>query len=220
LKDALLFSARHARIAFVAAPDGLPTRRVAITLVARNHVLAQYERLIGSLGMAVVHAAPAACHLFNLVARTAEAAGDATHALLNLAPGSATLILCQRGVPHSARTFPWPDSEPHAALGAELFRTFEHAADTAGLAPPRDPLVGRRCRSEPVVGLGTVRDPRHTLPLGPPACSSSLAREATTSAGIRGLLGRPRTRLTVGLDAQSCVALPSEWQRTKRPKPG
>ena len=136
LHDALPFTARDARVAFVAAPDGLPTRRVAITLVARNHVLAQYERLLGSLGIAVVHAAPAACHLFNLVARTGEASGDTTHALLNLAPGSATLILCQRGVPHYARTFPWPDAGPHAALGTELFRTFEHAADTAGLAAP------------------------------------------------------------------------------------
>lgn len=136
LKDTLPFSARDARIAFVAAPDGLPTRRVAITLVARNHVLAQYERLLGSLGIAVVHAAPAACHVFNLVARTRETPGDTTHALLNLAPGSATLILCQRGVPHYARTFPWPDDERQAALRAELFRTFEHAADTAGLAAP------------------------------------------------------------------------------------
>jgi hypothetical protein len=145
LQEALLFDPQEARVAFVPAPDGVPERQVAVTLVAREQVVAQYERLLGAAGTRVAHVAPAACHLFNLAA--AEGAGQtpAVHAFLALGEESATLIMSLRGIPHYVRTFPRPPGPPpegrsapqaFPSLARELARTFCHAADTQGLGPP------------------------------------------------------------------------------------
>jgi Tfp pilus assembly PilM family ATPase len=147
--DVLPFEPREARVAFLTAPNGLPSRQVAITLVAREEVVSQYERLLGAVGIRVTHVAPAACHLFNLAGRWPDASSNEVHALRSLGHDSVTVILSQHGVPHYARTFLWPGG-PEAAGAAqgadlcrELHRSFEHAAEEAGLlAPSRLVLAG------------------------------------------------------------------------------
>ncbi len=154
LQDALPFEAREARVAYLAAPNGLPERRMAITLVAREPVLAQYERLLGTLGTGVAHVAPASCHLFNLAETEVAPAGRAVTAFLALGIESATVIISLGGVPHYARMFlgpitrlepPNPPSTPAGRtppptatgeLLRELALSFHHAEEEAGLAPP------------------------------------------------------------------------------------
>ncbi len=165
LQDTLPFEPREARVAYLSAPNGLPNRRVAITLVAREQVLAQYERLLGAAGTGAAHVAPAACHLFNLAELDPLAAGKAVHGFLALGLESAALILSRRGIPEYARTFLRPGTEPepplpgparqraappaphrqptrHKELTAELHRSFEHAEEEVGLEPPTRLLVG------------------------------------------------------------------------------
>ena len=165
LQDALPFEPREARVAYLPAPNGLPNHQVAITLVAREQVLAQYERLLGAAGTGAAHVAPAACHLFNLAAQDPEAAEHPFQAFLGLGPESATLILSVRGIPQYVRTFLRPGAEPddrspvhglpaagapgarHRAtlpkeLVAELLRSFAHAEDEVGLEPPARLLLG------------------------------------------------------------------------------
>jgi Tfp pilus assembly PilM family ATPase len=159
LTDVLPFPPQDARLAYLGAPNGLPTRQLAIAVVARQQVLAQYERSLRGLGLGVAHVAPVACHLFNLWAARHETAGDGMEALLGLGPDAATVILAHRGIPHYARTFLRPDahatsapaeSPPQApppepslegpqgveALAEEVLRSFAHAAETADLPEP------------------------------------------------------------------------------------
>ncbi|HEY7675534.1 MAG TPA: hypothetical protein VIG69_00580 [Candidatus Methylomirabilis sp.] len=212
LQDTLPFEPREARVAYVPAPNGAPNRQVAITLVAREQVLAQYERLLGAAGTGAAHVAPAACHLYNLAEREAEAGEDAVHAFLALGPESAALILSQRGTPEYARTFLRPGAEPevplpiphrgpadgpdprpqttrHKDLVAELLRSFEHAGEEVGLAPPARLLLGGELGQDPALaaalheGLGIpcalLRSPthrvRHARPLPPAAHAVLLA---------------------------------------------
>ena len=165
LQDTLPYKPRDARVAYLPAPNGLPSRQVVITLVAREQVVAQYERLLGAAGIGAAHVAPAACHLFNLSAQDPEAAPHAVHAFLALGPESATLILSPRGIPHYVRTFPRPGAEPDdrspvhdlpaagapgrrhrptppRELVAELLRSFSHAEDEVGLQAPARLLLG------------------------------------------------------------------------------
>jgi Tfp pilus assembly PilM family ATPase len=151
LQDALPFESREARVAYLTAPNGLPERRMAITLVAREQVVAQYERLLRGVGTGVAHAAPAACHLFNLAGFEAGPAGREVEAFLALGIEAATLLVLLGGVPHYARTFlrpahaPAPGSRPPASgpaptavpeLVSELARSFHHAEEEEGLARP------------------------------------------------------------------------------------
>jgi hypothetical protein len=174
LQETLPFQPREARVAYVPAPNGAPNRQAAITLVAREQVLAQYERLVGAAGTLAAHMAPAACHLFNLAERDIEAAGDAVHAFLALGPESATLILSRRGIPEYVRTFLRPAAEPeppfptshqgavdgpaprpqptrHKDLVAELLRSFEHAEEEVGLPAPGHLLLGGELAQEPAL---------------------------------------------------------------------
>jgi Tfp pilus assembly PilM family ATPase len=174
LQDTLPFEPREARVAYVPAPNGAPNRQVAITLVAREQVLEQYERLLGAAGTGAAHVAPAACHLFNLAERDFAAAGDAVHAFLALGPESAAVILSQRATPEYARTFLRPGAEPeagprtsdrgpsdgsgpcsqptrHKDLVAELLRSFEHAEEQVNLAPPARLLLGGELGQDPAL---------------------------------------------------------------------
>jgi hypothetical protein len=173
LRDSLPFDAREARVAYALAPHRVPDGQLAIVLVAHAPVLAQYERLLGTLGFGVAHLAPAACHLVNLAAGNGAPPGDAVQALLSLSPESATLILSHGGLPRYARTFfppgaeplsrpempgqppPTPPGEPGRPaclkeLAEEVLRTFAHAQDTRDLAPPaRLRLVGHASHDGP-----------------------------------------------------------------------
>jgi hypothetical protein len=141
-------------------------------LVAREQVLAQYERIAAGLGVGIAHIAPVACHLFNL----AEAAADGsrgTSGFLALGPETATVILGQGDVPRYTRAFPRPIKAPddgaaqaRAGTGAatavkelvrELAQTLAHAEDAAGIAPPaRFELAGEMARHPTVPG--TIHD--------------------------------------------------------------
>jgi len=159
LEDALPYPPRDARLAFLGAPNGSPNRQLAIAVVAREQVLAQYERLLRGLGLGVAHMAPASCHLFNLCAARGDTAGNAVEGLLALGPDAATVMLAHRGIPHYARTFLRPEahatvpatesaseaSPPEApsqvqgtvkALAEEVLRSFAHAAETEDLPAP------------------------------------------------------------------------------------
>jgi hypothetical protein len=159
LEDVLPYPPRDARLAFLGAPNGSPDRHLAIAVVARDQVLAQYERLLRGLGLGVAHVAPASCHLFNLCAARGDAAGNAVEALLALGPEAATVILAHRGIPHYARTFlrpeahatvpatesaweaPPPEVPPEAqgtakTLAEEVLRSFAHATETGDLPAP------------------------------------------------------------------------------------
>jgi hypothetical protein len=158
LQEVLPFAPGEARVSYLMAPNGLPDRRMAIALVAREPVLAQYERLLREAGTGVAHLAPAACHLFNLAAAHGESLARGVHAFLALGIESATAVLSVRGIPHYARTFlrpcvpleapPAPDPRPpmlapHRApatavpeLLEELARSFHHAEEEIGLARP------------------------------------------------------------------------------------
>ncbi|HEY7677127.1 MAG TPA: hypothetical protein VIG69_08645, partial [Candidatus Methylomirabilis sp.] len=159
LRDGLPFDARDTRVAYALAPKGSAHGHLAITLVAHAPVLAQYERLLGTLGIGVAHLAPAACHLINLAFANGVPSGDAVQALLTLSPESATLVLAHEGVPQYARTFLQPDAESHPRpgmpgppppkvpgaprrpaplkeLAEELLRTFAHAQETLDVPPP------------------------------------------------------------------------------------
>ncbi len=166
LQDALPFESREARVAYLTAPNGMPDRRMAITLVAREQVVAQYERVLRGVGTGVAHAAPAACHLFNLAGFEAGPAGREVDAFLALGIEAATLLVSLGGVPHYARTFlrptlsssgpainpageprpparhtpggqaPGPAPTAIPDLVGELARSFHHAEEEVGLAPP------------------------------------------------------------------------------------
>lgn len=156
LQDALAFDPREARVAYLSAPNGLPGRQVAVTLVAREQVVVQYERLVRGAGTGVAHVAPASCHLFNLTPQETAADERAVAAFLALAPDSATVILSLKGIPHYARTFlrPFPpppaDAPPPSQATArpkgdadllvhlveELGRSFHHAEEEMGLGLP------------------------------------------------------------------------------------
>lgn len=158
LQEVLPFEPGEARVSYLMAPNGLPDRRMAIALVAREPVLAQYERLLRGAGTGVAHLAPAACHLFNLAAAHGEALAQGVHAFLALGIESATAVLSVRGIPHYARTFlrptiaqnpspapaprppnPGPHLAPATAvpeLVEELARSFHHAEEEVGLARP------------------------------------------------------------------------------------
>ena len=174
LQDTLPFEPREARVAYVPAPNGAPNRQVAITLVAREQVLAQYERLLGGAGTGAAHVAPAACHLYNLAEQDFEAAGNTVHAFMALGPESATLILSQGGIPEYARIFLRPGAEPepslsipqgdpadgpgarpratrHKDLVAELLRSFEHAEEGMGLTAPARLLLGGELGQDPAL---------------------------------------------------------------------
>ncbi len=201
LQDALPFEPREARVAYLRALDGLPNRQVAITLVAREQVLAQYERLLGAVGTGAAHVAPASCHLFNLAAQDPEAAEHPFQAFLALCPESATLILSHRRIPHYVRTFRRPGAEAddrlpvptlsaagaasprhrptlHKELLAELLRSFAHAEDEVGLQPPARLLVG-----------------------------GELGHDASLAAALQEGLGIP------------CALLPSPLHRVRRGRP-
>ena len=183
LQDALPFPAREARLAYAMGANGMPGRQLAVTAVGRETVLGQYERVLGDLGVPVGHVAPAAVHLFNLARVGADPGGDAVEALLAVAPDTATLCLARGGVPHYVRTFALgrlnaldgagePPEAPEAAghrppfcselaeellckeLAEELLRSFDHAADTAGLPAPARLCVGGEIGPYP--GLPTV----------------------------------------------------------------
>lgn len=158
LRDTLAFEPRDARVAYMPAPNGLPNRLMAITLVAREQVIAQYERAVGTMGARVAHVAPAACHLFNLAGLDAGESQAGIHGFLVLSIESVTFILSSAGIPHYTRTFPRPavtDVEPSptprspgeghttsppatdiSALIQEVARTIHHAVEEAGLGPP------------------------------------------------------------------------------------
>jgi hypothetical protein len=164
LRDTLPFPGREARVAYTVAPDGRPGRRVALTVVGREPVLGQYERLLKASGIRVAHLAPAAWHLFTLAAGIAPRAPAAVRALLTLDGAAATLILAEAGVPRYVRTFRLPPgasasaadpppapAEANAAprehppwlkeLGHELLRSFDHALETSNVPPPADLLL-------------------------------------------------------------------------------
>ncbi len=141
LQDALTFEPREARVASMAACSGAPPHRhVAIALVARDQVLAQYERLLATLGVRVAHAAPAAYHVFHLAGQGSGLAGGPIEAILALGPDSAAVILARGGLPEYARLFRRSGGVPE--LLGELRRTLEHAGETAGLERPARLLLG------------------------------------------------------------------------------
>jgi len=203
LRDTLPFEPREARVAFMAAPNGLPNRLMAITLVAREQVVAQYERLIGMLGARVAHVAPAACHLFNLADLEAAGPGAWDHGFLALGIESATLILSRQGVPWYARTFPRPTAAPDgppapgprppaslreapsptvkAELVQEVARTLQHAADEAGLGQPAGLLL-----------------------------AGEMGRDAALAAALQAGLGIPAAVLSPAPSIRGVSNLPSE----------
>jgi Tfp pilus assembly PilM family ATPase len=206
LEDVLPFPPREARLAYLGAPNGLPTRQLAIAVVAREQVLAQYERLLRGRGLGAAHVAPAACHLFNLAVARGHAAGDAVEALLGLGPEAATVILARRAIPQYARTFPRPEAHPAPpsagspsqalppeaslegpqavkALAEEVLRSVAHAAETGDLpAPTRLALAGE---VEPGQGLAHALQEILGIPCGivqPPVHRSRQDRPLPTQA--------------------------------------
>ncbi len=195
----------------MATPNGLPNRLMAITLVAREQVVAQYERLIGMLGAEVAHVAPAACHLFNLADLGAAGPGTWDHGFLVLGIESVTLILSQRGVPQYARTFPRPTA------GAAPAPTLGPTTVPAGKPQPPAPT---RQAPPPTAEAALVQEVARTLQhaaeetgLGQPAglfLAGEMGRDAALAAALQAGLGIPAAVLSPAPSIRGARSLPPE----------
>ena len=198
LDSRLPFPPQEARLAYQTAPNGQPGRQIALVLATREPVLAQYERLFRGLGVSVAHLAPAAWQLFRLLAEGAGPPGPGVESFLAIELDEATVILSVGGVPHYVRTFlpiglaPDPHSQregeqrstgfgPSAAyrgLAEELYETFDHAAETEGLAWPTRLVVGGPGAAMLAPGLEQALGIPCTAPAPPALGGRSLAPEA------------------------------------------
>jgi hypothetical protein len=220
LRDTLPFHPREARLAYTVAPDGLPGRQAALTLVGRDQVLEQYERLLRARRIGVIHLAPAACHLFTLATATTPRAPATAQAVLTLDAASATLLLATGGVPRYARTFRLAArTVPSAAallaasaaaeaahrehppwfkeLAAELLRSFDHACETAHVPPPVHLLLAGELADAPALcpSLQAILE----IPCTPLALSAFRARHGRpvppqAAACLAAALARPCRR--------------------------
>lgn len=182
MRDDLPFSQEEGRLDFAPLAKDRSEGKV-LCVAARASVLAQYERVLASLGCRVASAAPCSVWLHNLLGGRPTDGGSGSYLLAHVGHGTTTLVACGRGQPYFWRSLPLEagemleDAEPLIrAVGDSLLYL-----DAQGLQGPARILLAGGGAARP--GLADLLSGR----LGVPVQTVEIAAGVPGGASLPGL---------------------------------
>lgn len=144
LKDRLPFPVQEARIDHQPLPAQRNGARI-LYLVGREAVIAQYERVLASVGLEPTRIITRGAALYRLQ----QAVGvSGTWLLVVPGPSSLLFVFAEQGIPHLWRVILWNESYQAARLLRELQETIAYLSERMGVR-----------LTEGLILMGTVEDP-------------------------------------------------------------
>jgi Tfp pilus assembly PilM family ATPase len=140
-RDLLPFPAEETRLDFVAGLPPAEGRQRLVCLMARDRVLADYERLLAEAGL---HAARLDAHSVAVAQAASRRLGSRTAGLVSLAAGRMTILIVEAGRPRFRRTLAGaetPDEAERDRLRREVADSLAFCRESEGTAPVEELLL-------------------------------------------------------------------------------
>ncbi|MFB3818712.1 MAG: type IV pilus biogenesis protein PilM [Candidatus Methylomirabilales bacterium] len=138
-RDLLPFPAEETRLDFVAGLPPADGRQRIVCLMARERVLADYERLLAEAGL---HAARLDARSVALAQAASRRLGSRTAGLVSLAAGRLTILVVEAGLPRFRRTLAGaPDDAARDRLLREVADSLAFCRESEGTAPVEELLL-------------------------------------------------------------------------------